>query len=285
LAEENLESYRAELEGIKAPLGVILFLIKRDNLNIYDIPIAEITRQYLGYMELMDKLDIELAGEFFVLAATLMRIKVQMLLRRNGDEEDPREDLVRSLLEYQKMVEAAKSFQSLEEERFKVFSRAVPEKEKQHEPEVEFELSLFELMKAFREIAANFEEETIRAIETETFTIEEKVEAVLSALAEKSQVDFYDLFGSSHSRLELIVTFLALLELIKRAEVEVRQEGPFGRIWLYATGQQESIIDENDKTENISNANRPKHLDSADIDNERVNPRRDDSPHHLPGGD
>ena len=99
MAESQAKVYRTALEGIKAPLGVLLYLIRRDNLDIYDIPISRITKEYLEYLDLMEELHIELAGEFFVLAATLMRIKAQMLLRKDESEEDPREGLVRSLLE------------------------------------------------------------------------------------------------------------------------------------------------------------------------------------------
>ncbi len=233
MAEPRGELYRTELEGIKAPLGIILFLIRKNNLDIYDIPIARITGDYLEYLDMMQELNIELAGDFFVMAATLMRIKAHMLLRKPDDEEDPREDLVRSLLEYQKMVEAARTLKGLEEERMQIFTRAVPQQDKEHEPEIELELTLYELMKAFREIAANFEPPAISEIEIEPVTIEEKIEAILSALESHAQVAFYDLFSGSSSRLELIVTLIALLELMKRSRVKARQEGDFGAIWLY----------------------------------------------------
>jgi segregation and condensation protein A len=233
LAEANRELYRTELEGIKAPLGVILFLIRKNNLDIYDIPIAKITKDYLEYLDMMQQLNIELAGEFFVMAATLMRIKAHMLLRKPEDEEDPREDLVRSLLEYQKMVEAARTLRGLEEERMQIFTRAVPQQDKEHEPEIELELTLYELMKAFREIAANFEPPAVSEIEIETVTIEDKIDAILRALESNEQVAFSDLFSGSSSRLEMIVTLIALLELMKRSRVRARQEGDFGAIWLY----------------------------------------------------
>jgi segregation and condensation protein A len=140
--------WTTELEGIRAPLGVILYLIRRDNLDIYDIPIAKITREYLDYLNLMEGMQIDLAGEFFVLAATLMRIKIQMLLRKDDDtDEDPRQELVQSILEYKKMVEAAKSFKDLEDERMRVFTRPVPQEEKDAVTgEVVIDLNLFQLM-------------------------------------------------------------------------------------------------------------------------------------------
>jgi len=230
--QNGSEKYKAELEGVRAPLGVLLYLIKRDSLNIYDIPIAKITKDYLEYLDLMEELEIELAGEFFVLAATLMRIKVQMLLRRDSDEEDPREELVRNLIEYKKMVEAAKSFQSMEEERSRVFRRPVPQQEKEYREEPEFDLTLYEIMRAFQEIAAQLEEEPVNEFEVEQFTIEEKIESIMAGIDAAGQMRFRDLFKGMSNRLEVIVTFIALLELTKRLVVRVRQEQAFGEIWI-----------------------------------------------------
>jgi segregation and condensation protein A len=227
------QSYKAELEGIKAPLGVILYLIKRDNIDIYDIPIAKITKDYLGYLDLMEKHHIELAGEFFVLAATLMQIKAQMLLRRDDDDEDPREELVRNLLEYKKMVEAARNFKELEDERSRVFSRPVPQTEKEFRGEVQLELNLYEIMKAFREVVLEFESTDTREIEREVYTIEEKIDLILASLEKEGQVSFRQLFEGSSSRLEVIVTFIAMLEMMKRGEISARQDAGFGDIWIY----------------------------------------------------
>jgi segregation and condensation protein A len=181
----------------------------------------------------MEELHIELAGEFFVMAATLMRIKAQMLLRKDDSEEDPREGLVRSILEYKKMVEAAKSLKDLEEQRFKIFKRPIPERERELVEEPVLELNLYQLMKAFQTIISDFEDQDVSEIEPEEYTMEEKIAFVLSALSAKNQVAFHELFSSSSSRLEMVVTFMALLELIKLAKVKARQEGAFGSIWIY----------------------------------------------------
>ncbi|UCG50611.1 MAG: segregation/condensation protein A [Candidatus Latescibacterota bacterium] len=236
------KTYKAELEGIKAPLGVILYLIKRDNIDIYDIPIAKITKDYLEYLDLMEQLQIDLAGEFFVLAATLMRIKAQMLLRRDDDTEDPREELVRNLLEYKKMVEAARSFKKLEDERLRVFQRPVPQNEKELRAEPVLELSLYEIMKAFRQIMSEFETDEVSEIQPEEFTIEEKIDVILSLVAERRHVGFRELFRNIASRLEVVVTFIALLELLKRSAIRCRQEGAFGEIWI--RGAEESPNDD-----------------------------------------
>jgi segregation and condensation protein A len=227
------KTYKAELEGIKAPLGVILYLIRRDNIDIYDIPIAKITKDYLSYLDLMEELQIDLAGEFFVMAATLMRMKVQMLLRRDDDTEDPREELVRNLLEYKRMVEAARSMKEMEDGRLKVFTRPVPQNEKELRVEPTLELSLYEIMRAFREIMSRFDTQDVSEIAPEEFTIEDKIEAILTMLSDSRQTTFRELFSGSASKLEMVVTFMALLELMKRAMVRCRQEAAFGEIWVY----------------------------------------------------
>ncbi len=235
MAEPRSNAYTTELEGIRAPLGVILYLTRRDNLDIYDIPIARITKEYLDYVNMMEEMQIDLAGEFFVLAATLMRIKVQMLLRRDDEtSEDLRGDLVQSLLEYKKMVEAASGFRDLEEERRSVFTRSVPEADKKktvEEPEID--LSLYRLMKAFHDVMVQFDAAEVREVELEEYTIEEKVEVVEAALRDREQVAFTDLFAGASSRMELIVTLMALLELIKHGHIKSRQESTFGSVWLY----------------------------------------------------
>lgn len=235
MAEPKPVAYTTALDGIRAPLGVILYLIRRDNLDIYDIPIAKITREYLDYLNMMDDMTIELAGEFFVLAATLMRIKSQMLLRRDDDpEDDPRDGLVRSLLEYKKMVEAANAMREMEGERLKIYTRPVPEFEKKHREEPTIELSLYQLMKAFQQVMVEFESEDVREIELEDYTIEEKIEVVEAKLVAQEQVLFVELFSGAASRMELIVTLMAVLELIKHAHVKVKQDSAFGDIYLYA---------------------------------------------------
>ena len=233
MSDTRGNTYKADLEGIKAPLGVLLYLIKRDSIDIYDIPIAKITKDYLEYLDLMEELQMDLAGEFFVLAATLMRIKVQMLLRRDDEIEDPREELVRNLVEYKRIVEAARSLKEMEDHRLKVFTRPVPQNEKELRAEPTLELTLYEVMRAFREIMSQFEPDEVSEIRPEEFTIEEKIESVVARLAHESQVTFRELFSGSSSRLEMVVTFMAILELMKMASIKCKQEGAFGEIWIY----------------------------------------------------
>jgi segregation and condensation protein A len=183
---------------------------------------------------MIEGMQIELAGEFFVLAATLMRIKVQMLLRRDDDsEEDPRQELVRSLLEYKKMVEAARTFRDMEELRGRIFTRPVPPGDKEAAGEPVLDLSLFQLMRAFQQVITQFEGADVREVELEQFTIEEKIAAVTSALEAREPVMFADLFAGSRTRLEVIVTFMAVLELLKHGHARVQQDVSFGSIWIY----------------------------------------------------
>jgi segregation and condensation protein A len=268
LSETRNDFYKAELEGIKAPLGVILYLIKRDNIDVYDIPIAKITKDYLEYLDMMERFQIDLAGEFFVLAATLMRIKVQMLLRRDEDTEDPREEFVRNLLEYKKMVEAAKSFKELEGERLKVFKRPVPDEEKELKTEPVFELSLFEIMRAFREIMAEFESQPVSEIIPEEFTIDEKIEMILERVSDGRQATFKELFTGSSSRLEIVVTFIAVLELMKRGYIKCKQEGAFKEIWIYRVDPPEDDDE----------------LDTVSLDEEYGDAASPNNPNHRPGG-
>jgi len=231
---ERPAHFTTELEGIRAPLGVILYLIRRDNLDIYDIPIAKITREYLDYLNAMETMQIELAGDFFVLAATLMRIKVQMLLRKDDDtDEDPRQELVRSLLEYRKMVEAARGLREMEEHRQTIFLRPAGLEDKTQMVEPELDLNLYHLMKAFQEVMTQFEGAPVREVELESFTIEEKIDVVRGALGAREPMLFSDLFAESRSRLELIVTLMAVLELLKHGQARVEQEASFGPIWVY----------------------------------------------------
>lgn len=263
MAEPRQVEYTTELEGLRAPLGVILYLIRRDNLDIYDIPIAKITREYLDYLNMMEGLQIELAGEFFVLAATLMRVKSQMLLRKDDDtDDDPREGLVRSLLEYKKMVEAAKTFRELEDERARVYTRPIPDDERSLVEEPEIDLSLYQLMRAFQQIIVAFEAADVREIELEEYTIEEKIEAIEEALKARDQVLFVDLFAGSASRMELIVTLMALLELIKHGHVRIQQETAFGQIWIYRgenLGQPLGSVDEEDAVAVVPEPELPDH--------------------------
>ncbi len=232
-------TYKVKLEVFEGPLDLLFYLIKKEEIDIYDIPIARITEQYLGYLGLMQLLDLRLAGEFLVMASTLMQIKSKMLLpleEREPEEEeelDPRAELVRRLLEYKKFKEAATCLEDLETERLKTFRRRVipatfgaPETEE----ESYFEANLFDLISAFSKILKTIPKKEFLEIISDEFTVEKKVHDLLHLLVVKPVIYFSKLFERAKNKAEIIATFLALLELIRLKEVIIRQRRSFGEI-------------------------------------------------------
>jgi segregation and condensation protein A len=232
-------SYHVRLTQFEGPLDLLLHLIRRDKINIYDIPISHITKEYLSYIEVMQELRLEVAGEFFVMAATLMRIKAQMLLPRRPDEEeeeDPREELVRNLLEYRKFKEAASHFAEKENDRRKVFTRppATPPEGVTEVPAVE--VSIFDLMDAFKKVMDDLKKQISYRIEKEEYTVEEKIDLIRIRVNTSSEVLFTELFSGDYDRIEIIVTFLAILEMVRQGELSARQMTSGGDVWLYSPG-------------------------------------------------
>jgi segregation and condensation protein A len=229
-------TYHVRLTQFEGPMDLLLHLIRRDKINIYDIPISHITNEYLAYIEIMQELQLEVAGEFFVMAATLMRIKAQMLLPRRPDEEedeDPRDELVRNLLEYRKYKEAAGIFAGFEQDRRRVFTRPTPAQPDEPVDAPVIEVTVFDLMDAFRKVMEELRRQISYRVEREPVTIEEKVEAVRRKLASGSEVLFTELFSNATTRFEIIVTFLAILELSRLGELSARQVSRGSDIWLY----------------------------------------------------
>ncbi len=232
-------TYQVRLVQFEGPLDLLLHLIRRDKINIYDIPISHITREYLAYIEIMQELELELAGDFFVMAATLMRIKSQMLLpRHEGIEEeevDPREELVRNLLEYRKFKEAARDLAAKEEDRRKVFPRtAAPPAD---EPVDEgLDVTLFDLLEALQGVLKNIKQQAVYHIVPESVTVEQKIETIRTTLERRPEVLFTELFGQEIAKIEVIVTFLAILEMVKLGELVARQMSRGADIWLYKPG-------------------------------------------------
>ena len=228
-------SYKVKLEVFEGPLDLLLHLIKEEELDIYDIPITRITEQYLEYLSLMEVLDLEVAGEFLVMAATLMHIKSKMLLPPDPkgletQEEDPRADLVRRLLEYKSFKEAADKLKQFEAQRSAVFTRfgVEPEMEDGGSPFVE--ASLFELMSAFAKVLQDLPKDVFYEVTKDEFSVAEKVHELFHRLAKQPTIYFSVFFRSARNRNEVIATFLALLELVRLREVTVRQESHFGEI-------------------------------------------------------
>jgi segregation and condensation protein A len=232
--------YKVKLQQFEGPLDLLLFLIKKEEIKINDIPIAEITQQYLEYIKMLEFLNLELAGEFLVMAATLMRIKARTLLPSHGDEEeeeeDPRAALVQQLLEYQKFKEAASRLDAMEFQRRLLFLR--PEAEESTEVvDLECTFSLFDLITAFKKVLERADVKYLE-IRPEEISIDEKIEFLKQKIAGARVVAFGDLFEAAASRMDLIVTFLALLEILKLGFARVKQTKPFGEIWIHRTAME-----------------------------------------------
>jgi segregation and condensation protein A len=230
-------SYKIKLEIFEGPLDLLLYLVKKDHLNIYDIPIAEVTEQYLKYMDIMRLLNLNIAGEFLVMAATLMQIKSKMLLpieesqEASEEQEDPRAELVKRLLEYEKFKEIAQNLRERETDQRDVFKR--PKSLEQEIPEdnqVYFEASLFDLITAFSAALEGVPKELFYEVIKDEFTVEEKVHDILHMLLVLSSLRLSELFTKAKNKIEIVVTFLAILELIKLKEIIARQKGLFQEI-------------------------------------------------------
>src|SRR3989338_1486088 len=227
-------SYKVKLELFEGPLDLLLYLVKKDHLNICDIPIAKVTEQYLQYLELMRLLDLNIAGEFLVMASTLIHVKSKMLLppepsqEAEQEEPDPRSELVKKLLEYQKFKEAAGVLRQKELLRQNVFTRA-PASDKESQ-EVYFEASLFDLIAAFSKAMKEIPKELLYEVIKDEFTVEEKIHDLLHMLLNEPNLSVGSLFASSRNTFEVVVTFLAILELIRLKEVVIVQKELFGEI-------------------------------------------------------
>jgi segregation and condensation protein A len=233
-------SYKVKLEIFEGPFDLLLYLIKKNEINIYDIPIANILDQYLQYLELMRLLDLNVAGDFIVVAATLMQIKSKTLLPQEptlldeipDDELDPRAELVRRLLEYRQFKEAAEQLRLKERARQDIFTRpAVLTDEVTGDPY--FEASLFDLINAFSKALKDVPQELFYEVIKDEFTVEGKVHELLHLFIDTPKIRLSDLFVRAKNKLEMIVTFLAVLELIRLKEVVVAQKALFGGIEVF----------------------------------------------------
>lgn len=227
------------LARFEGPLDLLLHLIKRDEIDIYDIPIAHITQQYLAYLDLMRSLDLEIAGDFLVMAATLMRIKAKMLLPlpASGEEEeegDPREELVQRLVEYRQYKEAANTLKLREDERRLLYERGMLPGEEDAAPLPLAPVSLFDLLDALNRVLSRVPEEQVYEVQGEVYHVEDKMELLLTRISESGSVPFIDLLARCRERSEMVATFIALLELIKLGRARVVQEEPFGEITVTA---------------------------------------------------
>jgi segregation and condensation protein A len=247
MAEPEFESHpdamTVKLETFEGPLDLLIHLIRKHEVNIYDIPIATITEQYMEYVELMQELNLDVAGEFLVMASTLIHIKSKMLLPRpetaatDGEpEEDPREALVRRLMEHQKFKAAAEVLHDREQLRNAQFirpdARVADVVEEPYEPELD--VDLFSLITAFKGVLERASRRPPMVIPPEQITIEDRIHQLLGRLSETEACGFADLFSDGDgSRPFMIVTFLAVLEMIRLKLIRVFQSGSFGAIRVY----------------------------------------------------
>lgn len=240
--ESQLEDIRIRVQSFEGPLDLLVHLIKRNQINVYDIPIALITEQYLEYLDLMQELNLDVASEFLVMAATLIHIKSRTLLPRPDPaqedlepDEDPRDALVRRLLEHQKFKAAAELLHDRETLRNAQWTRpdARVEAIAGDEYEPELEVDLFSLLAAFRQVLQRARERPPLLLPPEQMSIETRIEQLMERLSETEACGFEDLFDDLASRADMIVTFLALLEMIRLKMIRIFQSGQLGAIRIY----------------------------------------------------
>ena len=239
-------TYTIRIEAFEGPFDLLLFFIERDELDIYDIPIAKIADDFLGYVHTMEHLNIDMASEFILVAATLMRIKAKMLIPRKeldeqGKEIDPREELIQRLLEYKSYKEATEELRRKEESRSMSFPRgnvqvelAALAEEALADAELE-SLTLYKLLQAFKRVMDRLEEakrNPVHTIVQYTFTIQEEQANIVSKLVYKPRLDFMDVFATVQSRIHAIVTFLALLEMINNQVVRILAGEGINNFWI-----------------------------------------------------
>lgn len=230
--------YTIKLQEFEGPLDLLLFFIRRDELDIYNIPISRITKEFLDYVHYLKSLDLEVAGDFLVMAAELMQIKVKMLLPPEAGEEeemDPCADLVKRLVEYKRFKEAALEMSVKEDEQRKIYSRGYYEADPRITMEEEEDaslrdVSLFDLISSFKFAIERMPKKFIHEIVRLNVTIDEQIEYILDYFSRRSEATFYELVKDMEEKIRIVVTFIALLELIRSKRVVVRQAEPFGEV-------------------------------------------------------
>ena len=223
--------YRVQLKNFEGPLDLLLFFIKRDELNIYDIPISHITEEFLSYIRLMEELDLDVASEFIYMASLLMSIKAKMMLPTDKDddeeldEEDPRYELVQRLLEYKRYKEMAEKLVVFDEEAQQRYPRgdiSADNVNKQASGEALKDVTIFDLMSAFRKVLADIKRQhSYHSVEKVTLTVEEQSEYIIRKLQEKGRTSFYSICVELKTAVAIVVTFLAVLEMLKEQQINL----------------------------------------------------------------
>ena len=241
-------AYQVQLENFEGPLDLLLFLLQEHEIDIYDIPVALITHQYLEYLELLKLLDLEMGGDYILMAATLIRIKSKMLLPRRLAEEateeiDPRQELVQRLLEYRRYKEAAHVLGNQEDQQIDIFYRPASENWEDITDDMEEldigltnNLNLWDLLQSFKKVIDRVDNTFDRTIEREAITVEDRMDDIMRQLHNRDGLFFKDLFNEV-TRPIIIGMFLALLELIRTRKIAFEQTDNVGEIWLYLQKQ------------------------------------------------
>jgi len=233
---EGRHAYTFRLEGFEGPLDLLLHLIQKNELDIFNIPIALITEQYLEYLQLIKVLNLDIAGEYLLMASTLLHIKSKMLLPKSSEgegeeEEDPRAELVRRLLEYQKYKQAALELEKRPLLDRDVFIRLVATAPEEDPKEERIEVDLFGLLEAFRKVLERVKPETVHEVILEHLSVEDKIQEIMTLLErENRSMAFHRLFPEQASRRVVIITLLAILELVKMKRIRIFQLTPFETI-------------------------------------------------------
>jgi segregation and condensation protein A len=223
--------FKIKLNHFEGPLDLLLFFIKRDELNIYDIPISYITKEFLDYVNLIKMLDLEVAGDFILMASTLMHIKVRMLLPKEidekGEEIDPRADLVKALLEYKRYKEMSDELGFFETAQRKISYRGYYDVDpKEAPPELDIllkNITVYDLAKAFRKAIDNVKREFVHEIIKVSVSIDEQITFILSLVGDAKEISFIELICNMHERMRIVVTFVALLELAKMGQIGIKE--------------------------------------------------------------
>lgn len=244
--EATDEVLRLNLDKFQGPFEVLLYLIKAQEIDIFDIPIVQITNQYLRFLDMMREENLDAAGEYLVMAATLIQIKSKMLLPVELDEEeeieeDPRLELVEKLIQYRMYKDAMLRLEQLEEERRNWYTRNVkPEIEAVEDEEDYVEATLFDLIKAFKGVMRFVMDDIVQTVEGEAVSVDEKIEQIQHMLEKQDSVAWVDLFERCRNRLELVCCFLAILELCRMGAIRAHQHRTFGDIRLFRVTTQDA---------------------------------------------
>ena len=237
-----MAEYKVQFEVFEGPLDLLLYLIKKEEVDIYEVNLTKLATQFIEYVDLMRQFDLEVAGEFLVMASTLMYIKSrellpvdqQVVVEAEAEGEDPRWELIRQLVEYKKFKDAAAQLQTLEERQENVFPRLPGKIEfvAETEPAKKESIGIFDLLNAVNSVLKRFQEKTggQREIYEDKWTVSEKMEFVLKTITERTSVKFSELFATAANRAEVVCTFLALLELIRLKQLACAQPEPFAEI-------------------------------------------------------